>query len=267
VELPRSSTGKSAGEVARACAAEAGAIMRDLLGEAALAGVKGRGNIVTEADYRVERAVMDRLAAEFPHHSVLSEESATETRSDGWMWVVDPLDGTKNFSRGIPHFAFTIALCHDSEPVLGLTLHPLLDELYEARAGQGCTLNGDPVHVSDCQSVGDGVAAIDLGYDNARAARQLQLATFLWPGMQGLRVAGSAALGFAHLAAGRWDIFLHPDLQPWDSAAGILLVREAGGVVTGRDGQPATIFTRELVAAPPAVQADFMRLAGHLPWD
>jgi fructose-1,6-bisphosphatase/inositol monophosphatase family enzyme len=267
MDLPLSITGATARGVARACASEAGSILRAMPGGAALASVKGRGNVVTEADYRVERAVMDRLAAEFPHHSILSEESATDTRSDSWMWVIDPLDGTKNFSRGIPHFAFTMALCYDSQPVYGLTLHPLLDELYEATAGEGCTLNGARVHVSDCQSVREGVAAFDLGYDNARAARQLELARFLWPGMQGLRVAGSAGLEFAFLAAGRWDIYLHPDLQPWDSAAGILLVREAGGVVMGRDGAPATIFTRALVAAPAAVYADFMKLAGHLPWD
>lgn len=267
MDLPVSTSGATATDVARACAHEAGTILRELVGIAGLAGVKGRGNIVTEADFRVERAVMERLAGEFPEHSILSEESATDTRSEGWMWVIDPLDGTKNFSRGIPHFAFTIALCYHSNPVYGLTFQPLLNERFEATLGEGCTLNGAPARVSECQAVAEGVAALDLGYDNARAARQLELAHFLWPGMQGLRVAGSAALEFAFVAAGRWDIFVHPDLQPWDSAAGILLVREAGGIVTGRDGAPATIFTREVVAAPPAVHADFMKLASHLPWE
>lgn len=264
---PTSATGAPALSVALTCAAEAGNILRAGLGATAVSGIKGRGNIVTEIDFRVEQAVMAILGTEYPGHAILSEESAAATRSDGWMWVMDPLDGTKNYSRGIPHFAFTIALCFDSEPVLGVTYHPLLDETYVAIDGEGCTLNGKPVTVSDVQSVREGVAAIDLGYDDVRAARQLDLARHLWPGMQGLRVPGSAALEFAYLAAGRWDLFAHSDLQPWDSAAGILMVREAGGIVTDRDGSPATIFSRAIVAAPPPVHADFMALAGKLAWE
>ncbi|NUQ56579.1 MAG: hypothetical protein HUU14_11885, partial [Dehalococcoidia bacterium] len=96
--------------------------------------------------------------------------------------------------------------------------------------------------------------------------RQLELALALWPGMESLRIPGSAALGIAYVAAGRWDIFLHADLQAWDLAAGLLLVREAGGIVTDREGRPATIFSKGLIAATPAVHADFMQRAGHLPW-
>jgi fructose-1,6-bisphosphatase/inositol monophosphatase family enzyme len=110
------------------------------------------------------------------------------------------------------------------------------------------------------------MVAVDMGYHDGRAARQLDLARHLWPGMQGLRVAGSAALGLAFVAAGRWDVFVHLDLQPWDSAAGLLLVTEAGGVVTARDGSKATIFSQALVAGTPGVYADFMRLAADQPW-
>ncbi len=197
---------------------------------------------------------------------MLSEETAADTRSDGWMWIVDPLDGTKNFSRGIPHFAFTIALCFQREPVLGLTAHPLLRDSVLAIKGQGTTLNGHPVRVTDCAAVLDAVVAVDLGYNDARAGQQLATASHLWPGMQALRVTGSAALGFAYLAGGKWDIYLHSDLEPWDVAAGLILVREAGGVVLQRDGAPATIESRAVAAAAPAVYADFVALAGYLPW-
>ncbi len=266
VQLPRSVTGRTPLEVARLCATDARDLIRPAFGHVAVSGVKGRGNVVTDVDLAVERATIARLAAEFPSHAVLSEETAAETRSDGWMWVVDPIDGTKNFSRGIPHFCFSIALCYDAAPLLGLTLNPILEEEFAAVRAEGCRLNGSVVHVSDAQSVQDSVVAIDLGYDDRRGALNLDLARALWPGMQGLRVPGSAALEFAFLAAGRWDLYLHSDLQPWDVAAGIVLVGEAGGLVTDRDGSPATIFSRATVAATPAVHADFLALAGDRPW-
>lgn len=266
MDLPVSRSGADATAVALQCAGAANSIIRAGYGQTALAGVKGRGNVVTETDLAVERAVTAILSQEFPAHAVLSEETAAGTRSDGWMWIVDPLDGTKNFSRGIPHFAFTIALCFASEPMIGLTTHPLLGDTFLASQGQGTTLNGRAVTVTGCATVQDAVVAVDLGYNDTRAAQQLATASHLWPGMQSLRVPGSAALGFAYLAAGKWDIYLHSDLEPWDVAAGLILVREAGGVVWQRDGAPATIESRAVAAATPGVYADFVRLAGHLPW-
>lgn len=264
--LPISTSGRSAIEVARQCAREAQALMRQATGSVAVSMVKGRGNVLTEIDLAVERAVTACLRSEYPSHAVLSEETAAETRTNGWMWVFDPIDGTKNFSRGIPHFCFSIALCHRDEPLLGLTLQPLLDEEFLAVKGEGCHLNGTPVTVSDRTTVLNSVVAIDLGYDDIRAGHQLDLARHLWPGMQGLRVPGSAALEFAYLAAGRWDLFIHSDLQPWDIAAGLVLVREAGGVVTERGGEQAALFSRAIVAGTPAVHADLLALAAGRPW-
>ncbi len=264
--LPTSTTGKLPLEVARACAAAARALIREGYGRVGEVGIKGRGNVVTGTDLAVEAAVRDILRAEYPDHAVLSEETAADTRSDAWMWVVDPVDGTKNFSRGIPHFCFTIALCWATEPVVALTLHPLLDEEYAAVAGDGFTVNGRAAKVTACQGVREAVVAIDLGYDEGAGKSQLDLARGLFPGMQSLRISGSAALGTAYLAAGKWDLFVHGDLQPWDVAAGLLLVREAGGAVTNHQGAPASIFDRGIVAAPPAVHADFFRLATALGW-
>jgi fructose-1,6-bisphosphatase/inositol monophosphatase family enzyme len=261
MNLPIASAGMSAFDVALACADDAAAIMRSTFGRVAVSGVKGRGNVVTETDFAIETAVRQRLSAAFPGHAILSEETGAHERSDGWMWVVDPLDGTKNFSRGIPHFCFSIALCHAHEPVLGLIRQPLLDETFAAVRDGGATLNGKPMSVSDVESVKDAVVALDLGYDNAREGGQIALAQHLWPGMQALRIYGSAALGLAFVAAGRWDLFAHMDLQPWDSAAGILLVHEAGGAVTDADGGKATIYSRGLVAAPAHVHRDFMTLS------
>jgi len=267
MDLPVGVSGASAVAVAHDCAEAASAIIRQGFGAAQLAGVKGRGNVVTETDLEAEQIVLSMLRHEFPGHAVLSEETAGDVRSDGWMWVVDPLDGTKNFSRGIPHFGFNIALCFAGRAVLGLTAHPLLRDVFLSVEGTGAAMNLNPVSVSECQSVMDAVVAIDMGYDAERGARQLDLARHLWPGMQSLRTSGSAALGFAYVAAGKWDIYVHSDLQPWDIAAGLALVREAGGVVHDRTGAEATIYSREAVAACPAVLADFERLAHGLPWE
>ncbi len=263
---PRSTNSALAIDVARECSIRAGEIMREAFGRGSVAATKGRGNVVTETDLAVEKATMAILRAAFPEHSILSEESAAETRSDGWLWVVDPVDGTKNFSRGIPHFAFSIALCRRGEPVVGLISHPMLDLEIAAVSGEGCTVNGIPSRVTDARTVQESVVGVDLGYDDGRAAFQIEVVRALWPGMQSLRVMGSAALGLAYVAAGRWDIFLHSDLQPWDLAAGLLLVREAGGIVMDRDGTRATLMSRAVVAANPDVYRDFVKLAGDMPW-
>lgn len=267
MKLPDSIHGVAARTVAERCAEAACAVIREGFGNAALAGVKGRGNVVTETDLAAERATMNILRAEFPDHAILSEESAAETRSDGWMWVIDPLDGTKNFSQAIPHFGYNIALCFEGRPVLGLTAHPLLNDTYLAVEGEGCFHNGRPISVSSVASLANAVVALDMGYNNERGARQLDLARALWPGMQSLRITGSAALGFAYVAAARWDIYVHSDLQPWDIAPGLLLVREAGGEVIDRTGRPATVFSREAVAASRDILADFLTRSAGLPWE
>lgn len=253
-------------DVARACGAEATRIMREGFGRVGVSQVKGRGNVLTETDLAVERAVTSILRSEFPDHAILSEETASETRSDGWMWVVDPVDGTKNFSQGIPHIGSNIALCLASQPVLALTVHPLMGWEFTAVKGEGARLNGAPITVSQLERLVDCVVAIDMGYIAERGRKQLELALHLWPGMQTLRTSGSAALGFAYVAAAKWDIYVHSNLQPWDSAPGLLLVRESGGVCLDRDGGEATIFSEGVIAANPALTADFQARAGHLPW-
>ena len=264
MELPSAASGGTAVDVARECAAEAQRLITAGAGRVGAAHVKGRGNVVTETDVAVERAVMAILAREYPGHAVLAEETAADVRADGWMWVVDPIDGTKNFSRGIPHYGFGLALCLDSAPVLALSLHPPMRDEFLAVKGGGCQLNGVECGVSEVSTVRDAVVALDMGYDDERGGRQLATATALWPGMQSLRITGSAVLGPAFVAAGRWDIYVHRDLKPWDIAGGLLLVNEAGGVVSELDGAPATIYSRDVVCATPAVHADFLRLAAEL---
>lgn len=267
MQLPIAVSGRSALDVARECAGAAGDVIRAGFGRTGVSGTKGRGNVVTEADFEAERRTMEILSREFPGHAILSEETSAAARSSSWMWVVDPLDGTKNFSRAIPHFAFSIALCFAEQPVLALTSHPLLGEEFTAVKGSGAAFNGAPIAVSTVAAVHDSVISLDLGYDDARGARQLALAERIFPGVQCVRTMGSAALGFAFVAAGRFDAYLHSDLQPWDIAAGLLLVLESGGAVSDRDGSEATIWSRAVIAGNPAVQSELARLAAPLPVD
>jgi fructose-1,6-bisphosphatase/inositol monophosphatase family enzyme len=211
----------------------------------------------------VEKACIDLLHREFPGHAVLSEETASSVRDDGWMWVIDPVDGTKNFSRGIPHFCFTIALCHTHEPMVALTSHPLLEDEFVAVRGEGSKLNGQPAKVSETP-LAEAVIAVDLGYDIDKGMANLKLAQTLWPHVASLRIPASAALDAAYLAAGRWDFYVHSSLEPWDIAAGLLLVTEAGGNVQTPEGNPATMYDTAVVAGSPKVLSEILGVAGRL---
>jgi fructose-1,6-bisphosphatase/inositol monophosphatase family enzyme len=265
-DLPLSRSGRSPLEVARRCAQEAARIVLDGLGKAQDVRIKGRGNIVTASDLASERAIHAILRDEYPDHAILSEETASTAGGEGWMWVVDPLDGTRNYLSAIPMFCINIALCHDEEPLLALTFEPVRGEEFLAQRGGGATLNGRPMRASTKESVLASVLAVDMGYDDERAARALSLVGELWPGMQSLRVIGSAALGLAYAACGRFDLFVHHMLYPWDIAAGILLVREAGGLVTDRDGGPIGIRSEGVIAGALGAHADFLRLAAGRRW-
>jgi myo-inositol-1(or 4)-monophosphatase len=262
-ELPQSAGGQTAERVARACAEKASRIITARYGHREDTVAKGRGNFVTETDLAVHNAVLDILRREYPDHGVLSEEAPGGEEADrhgGWLWVVDPIDGTHNFSQGVPHFCFTIALCFDGEPVLGLTLAPVTGEEFFARKGGGLLVNGEPASVSATLALSESVLGVDLGYDDERAAKLISMLADVWPGVQAVRVMGSAALGLAYAACGRFDVYVHHFLYPWDSAAGILLVREGGGLVLDRDGAPASLYSDALITGAPGAVQDFFRL-------
>jgi myo-inositol-1(or 4)-monophosphatase len=267
-ELPVSTSGQTAEQVARLCAEEAARTIMGRYGRREEVLAKGRGNFLTETDLAVHNAVVDILTSEYPDHRVLSEEAPGGDGADGqsgWLWVVDPIDGTHNYSQGVPHFCFTIALCFDGEPIVGLTRAPMTGEEFFAREGGDLRVNGEPASISTTPSLAESVLGMDLGYDDARAAGLLSLLAELWPGVQAVRVMGSAALGFAFAACGRFDLYVHHFLYPWDSAAGILLVREGGGLVLDREGGPATIYSDALIAGAPGAVQDFLRLTREKP--
>lgn len=271
-ELPRSATSRSAEAVAREAALAASQIILQRY-RAIDAGtpiertVKGRGNYVTETDLAAENAILSVIRAEYPGHRVLSEETSAEIEGwdSGWLWVVDPLDGTANFARGIPAFAVNIALCRDGEPVLGLTHQPVTGADFFAEKGRGLRVNGEQAHVSQA-ALADSLMGIGLGYEYDRAKITLTLLADLWPGVQSIQNMGSAALGLAYAASGRFDLYVHSTLYPWDIAPGIVQIREAGGLILDRTGAPITIYSEGLAGGSPLAVEQFLAVTKDKPW-
>ena len=253
-------SGRHAMQVAEQAVREAGAlIMRHFHGEKCVSYKEGRNNIVTDVDLLAEQAMKDTLLAEYPDFGIMTEETEDIAGRSPYTWIIDPIDGTRNYAYGIPHFCVALALAQDEDIVLGLTYDPVRDELFSAQRGQGAFLNGTPVAVSSRASLTESLVGFDMGYSEEVGQEVLKVASALWPGVVSVRVTGSAALGLAYAACGRLDLYLHLFLYPWDIASGILLVREAGGVVTELDGHPVSIFSRSVIATSGAIHHDFIR--------
>jgi fructose-1,6-bisphosphatase/inositol monophosphatase family enzyme len=257
-DVPNAASGRRAIDVARAAAHDAGTfVMRRFHGTHDV-DIKGRGNLVTETDFAVERMMHELFKREFPEHGLLSEETAAAGSREGWVWVIDPIDGTRNFVSGIPYFCINTALCRDGIPVLAVTHDPNRNETFWAERGGGAWVNERRLVASPAASIHDSVVGIDLGYDDARAQAQLRLAHELLPEVQAIRISGSAALGLAYAAAGRFDVFVHGYLFPWDVAAGILLVQEAGGIITEESGAPITLESTTALAGGAAIHKELL---------
>jgi myo-inositol-1(or 4)-monophosphatase len=232
-------------------ASEAGAILRDGYGRAHAPERKGRIDLVTEYDRRSERLLLERIASRFPGHAVLAEESGTHAVTGSTVrWLIDPLDGTTNYAHNYPFFAVSIAAEKDGQLVAGVVFDPVRDELFAAAAGNGATLNGEPIRVSDIGRVEDALLVTGFPYDvREHPDRYVNVFRAFLVRAQGVRRDGSAALNLCYLAVGRFDGFWEGSLSPWDMAAGVLIVREAGGVVTNYSGGPFRLEDREILAS------------------
>jgi len=249
--LPVSANGQSAYHVAMQAAAEAGKILRQRFGRYNATRIKGRRDLVTEADLLSEKTILQIVTAAFPGHGTMSEEAGTSREDSEYTWIIDPLDGTNNFHFGIPLFCVNMALARRGEVVLGITFDPMRNEIFRAVKGKGAYLNNRRSSVADVADLGDAAVGVDLGYDAGRSSDLLDMAIRLWPRIHCMRLIGSSSLGMAYVACGRLSLYFHKSLYPWDSASGLLLIREAGGEVTDFTGRPATIKDREIVAANP----------------
>ena len=265
-QLPLSTSGRSAMDVALEAARLAGGMIRDRFNSTFQVSLKGRNDIVTDVDVAVEKAVLELVSREFPDFGILAEESQPVTTGSPYRWVVDPIDGTRNFAMGIPHFCTIVALSHGDEPVIGVTYDPMRDELFTAEKGKGAFLNGERISVSETPVLSEALLCCDLGYVDEKTGLAIDMIRSIWPGMLSLRLLGSAGLGVAYAAAGRVDMYFHHSLSPWDIVAGLVQVREAGGQIVDKQGKPANLQTSGVIAANPTLIADFLKQTDGLPW-
>jgi myo-inositol-1(or 4)-monophosphatase len=213
---------------------------------------KGVADYVTDADLASQAAIREVIAARFPNHDFIGEEQPPEkfpNRADQMNWIVDPLDGTTNYVHDFPCYAVSIAVARGSELLAGVVFDPVAGKCFSAAAGQGAWCNGDKLKSSAAKHVGEALAAVSLPARVHRDAPDLLDFVAATQICQGVRRTGSAALNLANVASGALDAFWASHIQPWDVAAGVLLVREAGGVVTARDGGEFNLWKPHFIAA------------------
>ena len=247
-------------------ARDAGRLLAERLGRTSLRiENKSEIDLVTESDLASERLIIDRIKTFYPRHAILAEESGattpvtTEAQSE-WRWIIDPLDGTTNYAHGYPCFCVSIALEQKGKLQLGVIYDPMRDELFTAERGEGAARNGRRIHVSLTPSLGSALLCTGFPYDvRERGEFARHFANFIM-NAQGVRRDGSAALDLAYVACGRFDGFWEEGLRPWDVAAAVVLIEEAGGRVTHYDGSAFDIYSAPILASNGLVHEQMMRV-------
>lgn len=232
-------------------ALSAGRIHRSYFRTNLVVDKKGPIDLVTAADLETERMFRGLIAGRFPSHVVLGEETpaGVAAESGGHRWIIDPVDGTTNFAHGLALFCVSIALEVDGRIELGVVYDPMAEELFTAERGVGAWLNGEPLHVSTRSALVDGLLCTGFPYSVRDRPTKLEAFSAFLRAARGVRRLGSAALDLCYVAAGRLDGFWEIRLHPWDFAAGMLVVTEAGGAVTNYAGAPLKIEASEIVAS------------------
>lgn len=218
-------------------------------------------NLVTDADRRAEETIVDAINRAFPDHQILAEERGLAGSQSPFKWVIDPLDGTTNFAHGFPAYCVSIGLEYQGKCILGVVFDPTRQELFVGEAGGGAFLNGTQIHVSRTPKLDDGLLVTGFAYD-IRESPNNNLDHFARFALraQGIRRTGSAALDLCYVAAGRFDGFWELKLHPWDTAAGTLMVLEAGGQVTNFKGGPFSIYSQEIVASNSLIHNEMLEV-------
>jgi myo-inositol-1(or 4)-monophosphatase len=246
---------------------QAGALVRDRATRAKHVEYKsGAVDLVPDTDRDAEALIVGHLRRAFPDHVIVAEEASSGVTiappaADRYAWYLDPLDGTTNFAHAFPHFCVSLALAHGTELLVGIVYDPMRDELFAARRGGGATLNGAPIQVSGVDDLNRALLATGFPYDR-RAHADFYLSFFaeFMQCAQGIRRGGSAALDLCYVACGRFDAFWEWKLRPWDTAAGTLIVREAGGSVSDFRGGAFDLFGEQALASNGRLHAAMIRV-------
>jgi myo-inositol-1(or 4)-monophosphatase len=237
---------------------EAGALLMSYFQRRIGYEYKGDVDLVTEADRASEKFLAERLRARWPGFGILGEEGTKSDLEAEYRWLVDPLDGTTNFAHGFPVFCISIALVRGEELIAGFLYDPTRDEFFSAEHGAGAKLNGAAMRVSKTQTLSESILGTGFPSHKRHKNPNVHFYHQLTLRSHGLRRAGSAALDLANVASGRYDGFWEFNLNPWDTAAGVLLVREAGGSVTRFDGSPFLLNSKEVLASNGIIHQELM---------
>jgi len=252
-------------EIAR----EAGALLRSYFEHGVTAEYKGDVDLVTVADRASEKLIVERLHAAYPTHGIYGEEGTRSHLESEYRWYIDPLDGTTNFAHGFPIFCVSMGLEHrlpglapdaDGELVAAVIYDPTRDDLFTAEAGKGAYINGRRIHTSKTPSLAESITATGFPSQKRHTSPNIHFYQQFTLRSHGVRRTGSAAMDLAYVAMGRLEGFWEFNLNPWDTAAGVLLVREAGGTVTHMDGSPFTLDSREVLATNGLIQHELVTL-------
>lgn len=249
---------------------EVGALLRDYYRRGVTVTYKSEIDLITEADRASEALILSRIRSAYPDCAILSEESgaSADAHASSAMWIADPLDGTTNFAHGLPIFSVTLALLVNEVIEIGATYNPISDELYTARRGQGAYLNGERLQVSSVSTLDKALLVTGFPYDRrTNPNNNIKQFTDFSLRAQGVLRLGSAALDLGAVAAGRLDGYWEWGINPWDIAAGVLMVTEAGGQVTMPDSSPLDLFARQVVASNRLIHDEMVQvLANSRPW-
>lgn len=244
-------------------AVEAGAneINRYFNGSFVISNKEGINNLVTEADHASEKAIFKVIKDAYPGHFILSEESGEIVMDSAYKWIIDPIDGTVNFANGIPLCCVSIGLEYNGELIMGAVLNPNLNELFVAEKGKGATLNDKKISVTDKTDLGKSCLATGFPYTylDHKNGPLVVFEKFIRKGIA-VRRLGSAAIDLCWVAAGKFDGYFEHKLEAWDSAAGCLMVNEAGGKVTDFDGNPYTVYQPHIIASNGKVHDEILRI-------
>ena len=231
-------------------AREAGDFLKERLNDKHTVNYKGAIDIVTEVDQMSEDMLISRINKKFPHHDILAEESKGTEKGSKFRWIIDPLDGTTNYAHGYPVFCVSIALEKENEIIVGVIYNPMIEEMFVAEKGKGAFLNNKKISVSNTVDLSISLLATGFPYDiRENPDNNLNYFNEMATKVQAIRRAGSAVLDLAYVAAGRFDGFWELRLNPWDTAAGWLMVKEAGGLVTDIFGKDYHLNSPHILAS------------------
>lgn len=222
---------------------------------------KGKINLVTDIDHACERAIVELVQGKFPDHDILAEEGSGKRLDSEYKWIIDPLDGTTNYAHGYPLFCTSIALEYQGEIVVGAVYDPNLDEMFLAEHSQGATLNGEKIQVSEVESLQKAMLCTGFAY-NVHETENNNLNHFqnFLMNSQAVRRDGVAAIDLCYVAMGRYEGFWELNLFPWDVAAGVIILREAGGQATDFSGNPFQVYFKELLASNGKVHQEMLKI-------